>query len=100
VAATPRRGPHLRGRRGHRPDFVATFTPYDLHGLPEPCRPSPKLYPEDITPLAFELVRYQCAHAEMADAVQGLAPFFARASARLAQLAVYERVRAVAPAAR
>ena len=70
-------------------DFVAAFTAYELYALPEACRPSTKLFAEDIAHLAFELVRHGCATAEDSGTAQRLAAFFAHASGRLAQLAVY-----------
>lgn len=73
-------------------NFVATFTPYELFSLPDACRPSPKLYVEDIPHLAFDLVRHECANAQTAETVQRLARFFAHASARLAQLAALDHV--------
>lgn len=73
-------------------DFVATFTAYELYALPEPCRPSTKLFAEDIPHLAFELVRHGCATAETAGTVHRLAAFFAHAAGRLAQLAVYDHI--------
>jgi hypothetical protein len=71
-------------------DFVAQLTPYDVHSLPEACRPPSKIVDaEDITSYAFALVRHQCeesaAHAEL---VHKLAHFFSEASIRLSQLAV------------
>lgn len=72
-------------------DFVAGFSPYELHALPVQCRPSTKLFVEDIGQLAFELVQHGCATANTAETVHRLASFFARASARLAQLAMYDR---------
>ena len=75
-------------------DFVATFSPYELHSLPEACRPSTKLFADDIPQLAFDLVRHECTRTGIGEFVHALACFFSQASARLAQLAAYEeRVR-------
>ena len=71
-------------------DFLAAFTPYELHALPDRCRPPAKLFAEDVSHFAFDLVRQDCTEAAEADVVPRLASFFAHASARLAQLAAYD----------
>ena len=77
-------------------DFVTTFSPYEIHAVPEPCRPPAKLFLEDIPQLAFELVRHQCASAENEEIVQRLAHFFSQAAARIAQLAAHGQDRTAA----
>jgi hypothetical protein len=67
--------------------FLAAFTPYEIHALPAPCQPPPKLFAEDIAPYAFELVRHECSTPETAEIVHQLAHFFSHASTRIAQLA-------------
>jgi hypothetical protein len=69
-------------------DFLAAFSPLELAGLPEGCRPPAKIFDaDDVSSYAFELVRFECAERdETAELVHKLARFFSHASMRLAQL--------------
>src|SRR4051812_10035842 len=70
-------------------DFLAQFTPYEIHALPEPCKPPVKIVDaDDVSAYAFALVRHECEEgAEHAELVHKMADFFAHASRRLAHLA-------------
>lgn len=72
-------------------DFVATFSAYELHALPEHCRPPHKLFADDIAIFAVELVRHECTNPDTAETVHRLARFFSHASTRLAQLTAHDR---------
>jgi len=67
-------------------DFLASFDPFELHALPEHCRPPAKLIAADVGPYAFDLVRHECATPETEELVHKLARFFSHAATRLAQL--------------
>jgi hypothetical protein len=67
-------------------DFLASFDPFELHALPEHCRPPAKLLEIDISSYAFDLVRHECATPETEELVHKLARFFSHAATRLAQL--------------
>lgn len=67
-------------------DFLATFDPFELHALPEQCRPPAKLIESDLGTYAFDLVRHECSTPETAELVHRLARFFSHAATRLAQL--------------
>ena len=70
-------------------DFLAQLTPYEVHALPPPCMPPPKLVDgDDVTAYALTLVRHDCA-GDGGERVLAhkLADFFSHASGRLAQLA-------------
>jgi hypothetical protein len=67
-------------------DFLASFDPFELHALPEHCRPPAKLIDADINAYAFDLVRHECATPETEELVHKLARFFSHAATRLAQL--------------
>lgn len=70
-------------------DYLATFSPYELAGLPEICRPPSKLYDgEDITTYAFDLVRhdFEKEPPAVAELVHRLANFFSHASIRLSEI--------------
>lgn len=75
-------------------DFLAAFSPLELAGLPEACRPPAKIVDaEDISSYAFELVRFECAERdETAELVHKLARFFSHASMRVAQLTARDPV--------
>jgi hypothetical protein len=75
-------------------DYLATFSPYELAGLPEICRPPAKLYDgEDITTYAFDLVRhdFEKEPPTVADLVHRLANFFSHASIRLSEIQAHPR---------
>jgi len=67
-------------------DFLATFDPFELHALPEHCRPPAKLIEADIGAYAFDLVRHECATPQAQELVHKLARFFSHAAMRLAQV--------------
>jgi len=67
-------------------DFLATFSPVELHSLPAPCQPPGKLFEEDIATYAVDLVRHECSTPETEELVHTLARFFSHASSRLSQL--------------
>jgi hypothetical protein len=69
-------------------DFLAQFTPYEIHSLPPPCEPPAKLVdPDDVTAYAFALVRHECAQSDPVQVERKLADFFSHAAHRLAVLA-------------
>jgi hypothetical protein len=72
-------------------DYLAQFSPYELHELPEPCRPPGKIVDgEDITSYAFALVQQDCNGIENAGLIHRLAHFFSSASVRLSQVIAQE----------
>jgi hypothetical protein len=75
-------------------DFLAAFEPLELASLPEACRPHAKIVDgEDVSSLAFELVREECAEgSHTAELVHKLARFFSHASMRVAQLTARDPV--------
>jgi hypothetical protein len=69
-------------------EFLAMFDPFELHALPEDCRPPAKIVDgDDISNYAFDLVRYGCGtlNAETT-LLHRLANFFTQAGARLSQV--------------
>ena len=69
-------------------EFLAMFDPFELHALPEQCRPPTKIVDaDDISNYAFDLVRYGCdtRNAETT-LLQRLSNFFTLAGARLSQV--------------
>lgn len=71
-------------------DFLATFSPYELHALPEACRPPQKLFADDIATYAFELTTHECNTAQPGELVYKLARFFSHAATRLATLSALD----------
>lgn len=68
-------------------EFLAQFTPEEIHRLPAECRPGKLMDANDVTTYAFELVRHDCGgDPEAAALVHKLAGFFSAASIRLSQL--------------
>lgn len=67
-------------------DFLAGFDPKEVHSLPAQCRPPSKIFAEDISTYAFDLVRHECATPDTAELVHRLARFFSHASTRLSQI--------------
>jgi hypothetical protein len=68
-------------------DFIAQFTPYAIHGMPEACRPGKFFDAGDITSFAFLLMRTSCDCQERISVdVHRLVEFFSAASIRLAQI--------------
>jgi hypothetical protein len=69
-------------------DFLASFTPYEIASLPEPCRPPPRLVDaDDVNSYAVDLVRHICDEAGVsAEIIHRLAAFFADAAARISRL--------------
>jgi hypothetical protein len=70
-------------------DYLATWTPQEIYGLPEDCRPGPIKDGTDVSYWAFELTRIHCAGAsdpEIAELVVKMMTFFSHASARLSQV--------------
>lgn len=67
-------------------DFLATLSPFELHSLPESCRPPQKLFQDDIATYAFDLTNHECNSAEPGELVHKLARFFSHAATRLATL--------------
>lgn len=68
-------------------DFVASFDAQEIQRLPEECRPGKFFNAEDVTSLAFDLVRAECHSDDGAkDSVLKLSVFFAQASIRLSQV--------------
>jgi len=74
-------------------DFLASFEPFELHALPDHCRPPVKLIEADIGSYAFELVRHECSTPDAQELIHKLARFFSHAAARLAQLTAYDQQR-------
>ena len=72
-------------------DFLATFSPVDLHSLPAPCQPPRKLFEEDLATYAVDLVRHECTTPETEELIHTLARFFSHASTRLSQLSARNR---------
>ena len=68
-------------------DFLATFSPYDLARLPESLRPGRIVDANDVSELAFTLVR-QCHDDAQGTArcIHKLTSFFTQASVRLSEL--------------
>lgn len=71
-------------------DFLATLSPYELHALPEACRPPQKIFEDDISTYAFELTTHECNTAEPGELVYKLARFFSHAATRLATLSALD----------
>jgi hypothetical protein len=69
-------------------DFLAQFTPYEIHALPAPCKPPAKIVDEtDVGSYAYALVRHECEdEAEHAELVHKMAAFFSEAAKRVAYL--------------
>jgi hypothetical protein len=70
-------------------EYLATWTPQEMHTLPEECRPGPIKSGEDISAWAFELAREHCAEAEdptAAALVAKMMTFFSHASESLSKL--------------
>jgi hypothetical protein len=69
-------------------EFIAQFTPYEIHALPAPCKPPAKFVDEaDIGAYAYALVRHECEdNAEHAQLVHKMAAFFSTAAKRIAEL--------------
>ncbi|MGZ5037813.1 MAG: hypothetical protein ACXWG1_12935 [Usitatibacter sp.] len=68
-------------------EFLAQFTPEEIHRLPVQCRPRKLMDANDVTSYAFELVRHECGDdADTLALVHKLASFFSEASIRLSQL--------------
>ena len=70
-------------------DFLAQFTPYEVHALPDDCKPPAKIVDaDDVNAYALSLVRHDCAEAALdAAPAHKMADFFSRAAGRLARLA-------------
>ena len=70
-------------------DFLAQFTPYEVHALPADCKPPAKIVDaDDVTAYALSLVRHDCAEgAADAQPAHKMAAFFSHAAGRLARLA-------------
>jgi hypothetical protein len=70
-------------------DFLAQLTPYEVHALPDPCKPPRKLVDaDDVTAYALALVQHDCAQgSDEAELAHKMADFFSHASGRLARLA-------------
>jgi hypothetical protein len=82
-------------------DFVATFSPYDLARLPEPCRPGRIVDANDVNELAFVLVRHDHDDGRgTARRIRRLANFFTNASVRLTELASSRGAREMVAASR
>jgi hypothetical protein len=71
-------------------EFVATFSPLEIELLPAGCRPSAKIFEEDIAAYAFDLVRYEMDHGDLPELLHKLARFFSHAATRLGQINVCE----------
>src|SRR4051794_19394623 len=68
-------------------NFLASFTPFEIAQLPEPCRPRKLLDANDLTEYAFDLVRHRCDDGVGAEyAAHRLSAFFSGAASRLAQI--------------
>ena len=68
-------------------NFLATFTPFEISQLPEPCRPRKILDSSDLMEYAFDLVRHRCDDGVGAEyAAHRLSAFFSGAASRLAQI--------------
>jgi hypothetical protein len=69
-------------------EFMAQFTPYEIHSLPGPCKPPAKIVDAlDVASYAYALVRHECGdnddHAEL---VHKLAAFYSEGAKRIAYL--------------
>jgi hypothetical protein len=68
-------------------DFIAQFTPEEIHRLPAACRPGRFVDAEDISSYALALVRHNCESDERTSMlVHKLVAFFSNASIRLSQI--------------
>ena len=70
-------------------DFLAQFTPYEVHALPEACKVPAKIVDaDDVAAYALGLVRHECGEGPDGSAIERkMADFFSHAAARLARLA-------------
>jgi hypothetical protein len=77
-------------------DFLAMFDPFELHSLPEACRPPGKIVDaDDIAAYAFDLVRHECDRdAHETQLVHKLARFFSHAASCLSQVNAFRGGRA------
>ncbi|HUP30816.1 MAG TPA: hypothetical protein VM122_11620 [Usitatibacter sp.] len=68
-------------------DFIAQFTPEEIHELPEACRPGKFFDANDVTSYAFALVRHNCdGDARVSVLVHKMVAFFSEASIRLSKI--------------
>ncbi len=70
-------------------DFLATWTPEEIHALPAECRPGHIRGGDDVTYWAFEYARIHCATPDdpvLAIPILKLRTFFSHAAARLSQV--------------
>ncbi len=68
-------------------DFLATFSPYDLARLPVELRPGRIVDGNDVSDLAFTLVRHDHDDAQgTARCIHKMTHFFTQASVRLSEL--------------
>jgi hypothetical protein len=69
-------------------DYLATWTPQEMHALPEECRPGQIKGGDEISFWAFELTRIHCETSDPAAAVLivKMMTFFSHASERLSKL--------------
>jgi hypothetical protein len=66
--------------------FMARFCPREIASLPPECRPGKIVDADDVSRLAFDLVRNTCRDGEPRELLHKLAAVFAHASARIAEL--------------
>jgi hypothetical protein len=70
-------------------EFLASFSPQELAGLPQGCTPPAKLVdPDDVSDYAYELARRNHAMSSQSPELVGkLAAFFSNAAHRLSTIA-------------
>jgi len=73
-------------------DYLATVTPREIASLPEALRPGKIVDANDVTTYAFDLVRQECHDEGTQNLVQRLAHIMSRASIRLSEIMVSERL--------
>jgi hypothetical protein len=69
-------------------DFIASWTPYEIAALPDPCRPPADGFraPEDIVLYAYTLVSYHCGAGAADEDVFRMAKYFSDAARQVAHV--------------